>query len=66
MISTRFFLHLVLQSPDILVVVSGSLTTVFLDIAQQKDVRFTVFWCQKEDFRVIINHKSIIFSYELI
>lgn len=40
-----------LQSPDILVVVSGSLTTVFLDIAQQKDVRFTVFWCQKEDFR---------------
>lgn len=63
MISTRFlfFLHLVLQSPDILVVVSGSLTTVFLDIAQQKDVRFTVFWCQKEDFRVIINHKSIIF-----
>uniref|UniRef100_K1S0G1 Uncharacterized protein n=1 Tax=Magallana gigas TaxID=29159 RepID=K1S0G1_MAGGI len=32
-----------LQSPDILVVVSGSLTTVFLDIAQQKDVRFTKF-----------------------
>lgn len=62
MISTRFFfLHLVLQSPDILVVVSGSLTIIFLDVAQQEDVRFTVFWCEKEDFRVIINHISIIF-----
>lgn len=54
-------LHLVQPPLDVLVVVSGNFTTLFLDVAyQQRDVRFTVFWCNKEDFRVIINHKICI------